>query len=1768
MEQEAESEFQAVDDEIAPIIEGVENLDISPAEKEFRDVLIRCVNKVTSISLGKRFRDLQLAAKDLRDVLRDKQRFDAEVIRNLVLVILREGCTSGKPSTIEQCIDFINRLIEHGYIGGSSAPNYRIDNSLERTTEIVNLVCSGMRTQEDSVYLRVLQALLSLVKTSDSGVHGNAMLTSIRTVYSVYINAQTESVRTSARASLDQIMEVVFGNLEKDLSVPEPNPEEVSVSVKQGDQENAENDSFFVRDAYLLFRALSRLASTEDDPAASSSSNNTKSKLLALDLLLQIVKRYRAVLAGNDRFVHALRHHLAPVLVHNGMSIYMSVSSAALSIVDVLIAEPSLRPVLKYEIGTLLDTVVIRYINSPSVSVPRKRRSLETVRKLFASQKALVELFVNYDCDYHEQSIYESTMKQLCSVLETSQKSTVRTPGSTDSDEQKEVAAGAATGNVLVKLETLDTIATAMKSMREWSEPLESNDKDSYDKGAESRYGSVDSRDVMQSSEKLNIKTFDKGDEREAEHFESAQERKRQVGEAVALFNKKPTKGVQLLISRVLMNNEPERVAKFLTSFTGLDATAIGEYFGEGDPFAVSVMAAYTDLHDFSGVRFDDGIRQYLSKFRLPGEAQKIDRIMEKYASRYCECNPMTFASADTAYVLAYSVIMLNTDAHNPQVKNKMSKEAFIRNNRGINDGEDLETALLEELYDRIVSNEIKLSGTAKDKKSDEALQAALEQSDVKLSSERTKIFKAESELLLQRTKVEFEKRKASPQSYDYYRARNIHLARLMFNVSWEPVLAVASQHLSEAQASDEKQINTCIQIFQDSITIAVTFGMDTESLRFVEELMDVQKRELRVSAKHVQCMKTVVNMIAYEGESLQELYVSIVKSASMIELIRALGTGDKSCFLRDSNAILPNRNEENGSSLQPTTMSSAPESEGTAQQTSPVKGTSRRNSGKRVISVKAVEAVAEVPPALTMRLFEDTSGRSLAELVCLCGALADVAIEEMQEDEPRSFSLRKIVDITNQNMYSRTRYQWTKIWEMLGKFFENAIGHKNRIVSLYACEVLTNLASKFLEQDELSNYTFQKSFLSPFEKSFSMSTMNETRVQILSCMQRLVQSDSANIKSGWKSVFHVLSDCAETQSEELVRMGFGVLEKVFETCVGVLDDVFIVSIGGIVSYINNPTDIDIARRAVKILSEVCPRMIADGKAMSSVYPVTVEHEDQPVFTDANEAHNSAWFPVLLGLSVNVKSIWPDIVSEALQGLFSILEEYGGSFTPGLWTLIFRGVLTPIFDDVKLLTQGSRDAREERQLEPVARWAAGTGKEALMSLCKVILQHFSRTRSTFRDLLSIIFSWATGESESLNKDGMEAVRLVAMTGGKLYTRQEWDELVQSLSLAFNETIPYDLLRPPAELFSAKSAPTDLESLTTTPAALAGERPDAPEVQPADEEIRGSIVPPIQIDGGFGTNSETFDEQEPQGSSSMDADVPPKSMAGKQSFRVVRGKCVAQLDLISLVQDVVDEFYMKLTTQQILALVEQIWKSYEFAHKFNASVEQRFALWRTGFMNQVPNLIKQETNGMLASLRILMWLYADSYKDPKAKELVSVRLTSLFEERLGTFVELSSTSASEGEDHRELLALTPVVLFILSCFERLPEAEFAGLCERFYNIFFDLMDTDVREVRAAAVNLVRVRLSALHGYRTEGNQSYIPRSLLPKTVKESVLGISGDGGGLELLNGKLAVIPGIYGLRTEKLSTGETRVYVYGEAKIEVILSAIANMSEGVSVTIL
>ncbi|MDP2437343.1 MAG: Sec7 domain-containing protein, partial [archaeon] len=148
------------------------------------------------------------------------------------------------------------------------------------------------------------------------------------------------------------------------------------------------------------------------------------------------------------------------------------------------------------------------------------------------------------------------------------------------------------------------------------------------------------------------------------------------------------------------------QVAVFLLKAPGLAKVKIGEFLASLS--SRRILAAYVSLFDFASVPFTDSLRRFLTAFRLSGEAQAIDRVMEFFAFRYLECNPSAFSHRDTAYVLAFSLIMLNTDAHNPSIKNKMQLSQFISNNRGMDQGKDLPVMLLQTLYFEIVNNEIK----------------------------------------------------------------------------------------------------------------------------------------------------------------------------------------------------------------------------------------------------------------------------------------------------------------------------------------------------------------------------------------------------------------------------------------------------------------------------------------------------------------------------------------------------------------------------------------------------------------------------------------------------------------------------------------------------------------------------------------------------------------------------------------------------------------------------------------------------------------------------------------------------------------------------------------------------------------------------------------------------------------------------------------------------------------------------------------------------
>ena len=80
------------------------------------------------------------------------------------------------------------------------------------------------------------------------------------------------------------------------------------------------------------------------------------------------------------------------------------------------------------------------------------------------------------------------------------------------------------------------------------------------------------------------------------------------------------------------------------------------------------VASSYLRLFDFSNSTFDVALRAFLSEFRMPGEGQVVDRFMNRFSAAFCEQHEGIFADPDAAYVLSYSMMMLNTTLHNPNV--------------------------------------------------------------------------------------------------------------------------------------------------------------------------------------------------------------------------------------------------------------------------------------------------------------------------------------------------------------------------------------------------------------------------------------------------------------------------------------------------------------------------------------------------------------------------------------------------------------------------------------------------------------------------------------------------------------------------------------------------------------------------------------------------------------------------------------------------------------------------------------------------------------------------------------------------------------------------------------------------------------------------------------------------------------------------------------------------------------------------------------------
>ncbi|KAG8219938.1 hypothetical protein J3R82DRAFT_937 [Butyriboletus roseoflavus] len=127
------------------------------------------------------------------------------------------------------------------------------------------------------------------------------------------------------------------------------------------------------------------------------------------------------------------------------------------------------------------------------------------------------------------------------------------------------------------------------------------------------------------------------------------------------------------------VGEDPENFVDRLVSLVS-KAEIAGVLASTGEPIYTDSLKLFIERFGFHGDPLDVALRRLLMDIGLPRETQQIDRVMEAFANRYLSCNPDLFTSRDHPYILAFSLIMLHTDAFNKSNRRKMSKADYLRN--------------------------------------------------------------------------------------------------------------------------------------------------------------------------------------------------------------------------------------------------------------------------------------------------------------------------------------------------------------------------------------------------------------------------------------------------------------------------------------------------------------------------------------------------------------------------------------------------------------------------------------------------------------------------------------------------------------------------------------------------------------------------------------------------------------------------------------------------------------------------------------------------------------------------------------------------------------------------------------------------------------------------------------------------------------------------------------------------------------------------------
>ncbi len=136
-----------------------------------------------------------------------------------------------------------------------------------------------------------------------------------------------------------------------------------------------------------------------------------------------------------------------------------------------------------------------------------------------------------------------------------------------------------------------------------------------------------------------------------------------------------------------------------------------------GDNYILSklILEEYAKTFEFKGLDIISAYELYVYTFNVTGEQFQIYNFIEQFSSKYyfdnqnlTKENNFYFKNKDEVFTLAYSIMILNTDLHNPNISTHMEPEEFIKSNLASNYFKEFPSEYFNEIYKRILQTPLR----------------------------------------------------------------------------------------------------------------------------------------------------------------------------------------------------------------------------------------------------------------------------------------------------------------------------------------------------------------------------------------------------------------------------------------------------------------------------------------------------------------------------------------------------------------------------------------------------------------------------------------------------------------------------------------------------------------------------------------------------------------------------------------------------------------------------------------------------------------------------------------------------------------------------------------------------------------------------------------------------------------------------------------------------------------------------------------------------